>query len=133
GEVEMGKEGGGLGGIERSVLERRQESAPEGPPPAVDQAEAATPGDPAGDVVLDYCAAVRGILNDDQGGPLHPPGLRMAEALDEVRASIRRDLDEKKGGSRSSNSAAWPAASTGASTKSGPNKRRSASTPRTSR
>jgi hypothetical protein len=94
------------------------------PPPAAD---------PAGAVVLDYCAAVRGILNDDQGGPLHPPGLRMAEALDEVRASIQRDLDEKKGGSRSSNSAAWPAASTGASTKSGPNKRRSARTPRTSR
>ena len=37
--------------------------------------------DPAGGVVLDYCAAVRGILNDDQGGPLHPPGVRMAEAL----------------------------------------------------
>ena len=31
-------------------------------------------------VVLDYCAAIRGILNDSQGGPLHPPGLRMAEA-----------------------------------------------------
>jgi len=26
-------------------------------------------------VVLDYCSAVRGILNDDQGGPLHPSGL----------------------------------------------------------
>src|SRR5438132_8028402 len=34
--------------------------------------------DAVGSVVLDYCAAVRGILNDDQGGPLHPPGLRMA-------------------------------------------------------
>jgi len=39
-------------------------------------------------VVLDYCAAVRGILNDDQGGPLHPPGLRMAAALNEVHASL---------------------------------------------
>jgi hypothetical protein len=47
-------------------------------------------------VVLDYCAAVRGILNDDQGGPLHPPGLRMAEALEEVRESIQRNLDAKK-------------------------------------
>src|SRR3954451_23075871 len=45
---------------------------------------------PADGVVLDYCAAVRGILNDDQGGPLHPPGLRMAEALNEVHASLRR-------------------------------------------
>ena len=36
--------------------------------------------DEAGEVVLGYCAAVRGMLNDDQGGPLHPPGLRMSEA-----------------------------------------------------
>ena len=56
--------------------------------------------DPGRAVVLDYCAAVRGILNDDQGGPLHPPSLRMAEALNEVRESLQRDLDEKKGGSR---------------------------------
>jgi hypothetical protein len=46
----------------------------------------------AGQVVLDYCGCVRGILNDDQGGPLHPPGLRMAEALLEVRASLGRVL-----------------------------------------
>ena len=84
-------------------------------------------------VVLDYCAAVRGILNDDQGGPLHPPGLRMAEALDEVRESIQRNLDEKKGGSQRSNSADWPAASTAAWTPSEPNKRRSETTSRTSR
>ena len=48
---------------------------------------------PTSDVVLHYCAAVRGILNDDQGGPLHPPGVRMAEALAEVRTSIRRLID----------------------------------------
>jgi hypothetical protein len=53
---------------------------------------------PAGQVVLDYCAAVRGILNDDQGGPLHPPGLRMADALKEVRESLERNLGTKKGG-----------------------------------
>ena len=51
-------------------------------------------------VVLDYCSAVRGILNDDQGGPLHPPGLRMAEALKEVRASLSRALAAKKGGAQ---------------------------------
>jgi hypothetical protein len=61
-------------------------------------------------VLLDYCAAVRGILNDDQGGPLRPPGLRMADALGEVRDSIQRNLDEKKGGSRKSNLADWPSA-----------------------
>ena len=54
--------------------------------------------DSAEDVVLNYCAAVRGILNDDQGGPLQPPGLRMAEALNEVRESIQRNLDEENEG-----------------------------------
>jgi len=57
---------------------------------------------PAGQLVLDYCAVVRGILNDDQGGPLHPPGLRMADALTEVRASLERNLETKKGGPRPS-------------------------------
>jgi MULE transposase domain len=61
--------------------------------------------DDAGQVVLDYCAAVRGILNDDQGGPLHPPGLRMAEALREVHASLQRNLDAKKGGAARSSCA----------------------------
>jgi hypothetical protein len=51
-----------------------------------------------GDVVLGYCAAVRGILNDDQGGPLHPPGLRMSEALEDVRDSLDRSLRAQKGG-----------------------------------
>jgi hypothetical protein len=49
-------------------------------------------------VVLDYCAAVRGILNDDQGGPLHPPGVRMAEALGEVKESLERNLELNKPG-----------------------------------
>jgi hypothetical protein len=49
-------------------------------------------------VVLDYCAVVRGILNDDQGGPLSPAGLRMAEALAEVRASLGRNLELNKPG-----------------------------------
>jgi len=54
--------------------------------------------DEAGEVVWGYCAAVRGMLNDDQGGPLHPPGVRMSEAFQEVRASLDRNLDAKKGG-----------------------------------
>lgn len=61
---------------------------------------------PAGQVVLDYCSAVRGILNDDQGGPLHPPGLRMADALGEVRESLERNLASKKGGLQRSNCSA---------------------------
>jgi hypothetical protein len=48
-------------------------------------------------VVLDYCVAVRGILNDNRGGPLHPPGERMAEALIEVRDAIRENPEVKKG------------------------------------
>lgn len=84
---------------------------------------AAPAADPAAAVVLDYCAAVRGILNDDQGGPLQPPGLRMADGLQEVRASIQRNLDEKKGGSPRGNSAGSPAASTAASTRCGPTRK----------
>jgi hypothetical protein len=56
------------------------------------QATSATAEDSAARVVLDYCAVVRGILNDDQGGPLLPTGMRMAEALREVRASLQRNL-----------------------------------------
>jgi hypothetical protein len=54
--------------------------------------------DEVGEVVLGYCAAVRGILNDSQGGPLHPPGVRMREALQDVRDSLERNLQAKKGG-----------------------------------
>ena len=142
-KVQMRKKVRGLRKIEQAVLKRQaaqasRDAAADGsgatmtatrarrtrPPPATDS---------AGAVVLDYCAAVRGILNDDQGGPLHPPGVRMAEALGEVRASIQRNVDEQKGGSPRSNSAAWPAASTAASTPSGPNTRPSETTSRTSR
>src|SRR5262245_3707666 len=78
------------------------------PGPAPEVAPAPGPGggaggapagnDAAAGVVLDYCAAVRGILNDDQGGPLHPPGLRMALALTEVQESLRRNLALNKPG-----------------------------------
>jgi prefoldin subunit 5 len=62
------------------------------------QVSAPTDADRAAAVVLDYCAAVRGVLNDDQGGPLQPPGLRMAEVLTEVRESLQRNLDLHKEG-----------------------------------
>ena len=124
----MRKKVRGLRKIEQAVLKRQ--GVEESKRHAADDPDAMTPvdvgptdtpaaapdADSADAVVLDYCAAVRGILNDDQGGPLHPPGLRMAEALGEVRESIQRNLDEQKGGSPSSNSADWPAASTAAST-----------------
>lgn len=87
-KVQMRRKVRGLRTIEQAVL--REEANP-----SVSQEQPATSS--AGQVVLDYCAAVRGILNDDQGGPLHPPGLRMAAALHEVRQSLDRNLGAKKG------------------------------------
>jgi len=98
----------GLRAVEQTVLGQRRDAAEgdaQAPPPREVEADGvcAATADPAGEVVLAYCSAVRGILNDDQGGPLHPPGLRMAEALAEVRASIGRNLGAKKGGPRRRN------------------------------
>src|SRR5262245_34391708 len=110
-KVRMRKKVRGLRTIEQAVLQRRKTETQEDLAPPIPEADgtAVDPrpaaADPAGAVVLDYCAAVRGILNDDQGGPLHPPGLRMAEALNEVQESIHRNLEAKKGGSQKSNSA----------------------------
>ena len=113
-KVQMRKKVRGLRGIEQSVENHRRDSTPLEPPPPPGSESVVTEtllsadpspieDDPVGDVVLDYCAAVRGILNDDQGGPLDPPGLRMADALGEVRQSVQRNLDAKKGGSQRSN------------------------------
>ena len=139
-KVQMRKKVRGLRTIEQAVLARpkaqtrsdRTPDAPEATVPATAATVDLPPAvvAPADGVVLDYCAAVRGILNDDQGGPLHPPGLRMAEALNEVHASLQRDLDVKKGDSRRSNSAAWPDASRAAWTRSRSSKRSSESTSR---
>jgi hypothetical protein len=137
-KVQMRKKVRGLRTIEQAVLQQQkaetQENLTPHAPEATGTATVATANlapavvDPVGGVVLDYCAAVRGILNSDQGGPLHPPGLRMAEALHEVHASLQRNLDAKKGGSRRSNSAAWRDASRGASMKSKSSKRSSEDT-----
>jgi len=115
-KVQMRKHVRGLRAIEREVLaERAADGAatpaaatPAAATPAAATPAAATPLDragtgaaaagAAGDVVLDYCAAVRGILNDNHGGPLQPPGERMAQALSEVRQSLQRNLEAKKGG-----------------------------------
>jgi hypothetical protein len=139
-KVQMRKKVRGLRTIEQAVLARPKAQTRSDLTP--DAREATVPATaasvdlppavvaPADGVVLDYCAAVRGILNDDQGGPLHPPGLRMAEALNEVHASLQRDLDAQKGDSRRSNSAAWPDASRAAWTRSRSSKRSSESTSR---
>jgi hypothetical protein len=98
------------------------------PAEAVEAAEGKAALDEAGQVVLDYCACVRGILNDDQGGPLHPPGIRMAEALEEVRESLQRNLEAKKGGAVRRGCASLRAASTGGCKPSVRSKSRSKST-----
>ena len=126
-KVQMRAKVRGLRKIEQAVLQRQKaEAKDELTPDAAEATGTATVVTatlspvgvtPVGSVVLDYCAAVRGILNNDQGGPLHPPGLRMAEALHEVEESLQRNLDAKKGGSRRSNSNDYRAASRRASTK----------------
>lgn len=127
-KVQMRKKVRGLRKIEHAVLQRQKAEMKDELTPQTPEATgtatttaanlSADVIEPAGSVVLDYCAAVRGILNDDQGGPLQPPGLRMAEALGEVQESIQRNLDTKKGASQRSNWAAYRGASRRAWTKS---------------
>ena len=126
-KVKMRRKVRGLRAIERRVLEERRQVTVPALTPAAERPKTdepprtlsdlgwtsterpreatgrATPGevrglDEGGEVVLEYCAAVRGILNDSQGGPLHPPGVRMREALQDVRDSLERNLHAQKGG-----------------------------------
>ena len=66
-------------------------------------AAAGEPGgeEAAGAGVLAYGAAVRGRLNDRQGGPLHPPGGRMSAACQDVRDALDGNLQAHKGGGES--------------------------------
>ena len=100
-KVQMRRKVRGLRTIEREVFAAQRDA--ERAALAEAQSEAvqstAAPADETPQAVeLDYCAAVRGILHDDQGGPLHPPGLRMAEALADVHGSLQRHLEAPKGG-----------------------------------
>jgi len=98
-KVQMRRKVRGLRSIEQAVL-RESPGKQEGAARELTYAQEplGSQPSPGGQVVLDYCAAVRGILNDDQGGPLHPPGLRMADALQEVRQSLQHCVRVKKGG-----------------------------------
>jgi hypothetical protein len=111
-KVQMRRKVRGLRQVERRILDERRKGST--PSASSDEAVPSTPtsatlsaSTPAAsgsapseaqDIVLEYAAGIRGILNDDQGGPLDPPGLRMAEALGEVRASLQRCVKPKKGG-----------------------------------
>jgi hypothetical protein len=109
-KVQMRRKVRGLRQVERGILDERRKDSQK-PAPTLETPKTPTPTAPtaasmdsgtarseAQDIVLEYAAGIRGILNDDQGGPLHPPGLRMAEALGEVRASLQRCVERKKGG-----------------------------------
>jgi len=100
-KVQMRSKVRGLRAIERAVLQEAQATATTENVREGAVAADSTAASGAAQVVLDYCASVRGILNDDQGGPLHPPGLRMAAGLAEVRVSLTRSLAAKKGGAPS--------------------------------
>jgi hypothetical protein len=116
-KVQMRRKVRGLRQVERRILDERRKgsnpsaSAGEAVTPTPATLSASNPAAPttasmatgaarseAQDIVLEYAAGIRGILNDDQGGPLDPPGLRMAEALGEARASLQRCVKQKKGG-----------------------------------
>jgi hypothetical protein len=126
-KVKMRSKVRGLRSIESDVLGQHSQAAapvdgipntavpvPEVSPVVLAEVPSNLPLDAAGQVVLDYCSAVRGVLNSDQGGPLQPPGLRMAEALHEIRDSLQVNLEEKKGAPLMANSNGWPTASTAA-------------------
>jgi len=85
-KVQMRKKVRGLRTIEKEILAREEKTG---------KNEVPSQGDK---VVLGYCASVRGILNKNQGGPLDPPGLQMAEGLKDVRESIQRNIDLQAGG-----------------------------------
>lgn len=85
----------GLRALEREILEAREAAAR---PSSAGRERRSSLAGASGDVVLDYCSAVRGILNDNHGGPAHPAGLRMLEALGDVQKSLGRIASSGKVG-----------------------------------
>ena len=108
-KVKMRRKVRGVRAIERRVLEERRQAAAPAPTPTDERPKTDEPprassdlgwtstarpleatgrattgeargAEDGGEVVLGYGAAVRGMLHDSQGGPLHPPGLRLSAA-----------------------------------------------------
>ena len=111
-KVQMRSKIRGLRGIEREVLKSRAADRADRLRERKRLSPALTAAAQALDVVLEYCAAVRGIINDNQGGPLRPPGLRMSEALREVQKSLSRNVRLKKGAWQNVCWSTWRTAST---------------------
>ena len=111
-KVQMRRKIRGLRAIERKVFQLRAAERAE-PNQEQERLPTALVREANGlEIVLDYCAAVRGILNDSQGGPLRPPGVRMSQALSEVEQSLQRNVRLKKGGTRNRSWSVWRVAST---------------------
>ena len=91
----------GLRALEREVLETQSadqaEPNTESCSPDAPETTSSLSGE-GGRVVLDYCSVVRGILNDNHGGPYNPPGIRMVDALSDVQQSLDRIASSGKVG-----------------------------------
>jgi hypothetical protein len=85
-KVQMRKKVRGLRTLEKATLAALDQPPVDPFPLSEDQRRSAA------QIVLDYCAAVRGILNDNHGGPLRPAGWRMAEGLETLCQSLERNL-----------------------------------------
>lgn len=79
-KVEMRKKVRGLRTLEKEVIEEKKSK---------------NLSDIEAGIVLDYCTAIKGILNDGKGGPLTPSGLRMYEGLQEVYDSLGLNLAQE--------------------------------------
>jgi len=84
-----------LRALEGEILDARQAAAR---PSSASWKQKSSLAGESGNVVLDYCSTVRGILNDNHGGSAHPAGLRMLEALGDVQKSLQRVASSGKTG-----------------------------------
>ncbi len=86
-KVQMRRKIRGLRTIEKEILVELDRPSQEADVLSWDQRKYAI------QIVLDYCAGVRGILNDNHGGPFNPPGWRMAQALETIHNSLERHVN----------------------------------------
>ena len=95
----------GVRALAREVwAERRTHEPPArlAPPGAATPSAAVQADEASQEVVRDDGAAVRGIRNGAPGGPLHPPGGRLAAAWEDVHAALQRHVAAQQGGQRPS-------------------------------
>ena len=82
----------GLRALEREVLEAQQAQKAEfgiDGDRVNELLEISSLASEGGAVVLDFCSAVRGILNDNHGGPCNAPGVRMVDANADLNAGTQ--------------------------------------------